>query len=95
MPLYSYRCPNGHVTDDIVPTDQRNDPIPCECCTEFATRIISPVRHEILFKPGYFATVGSHCETEMEFYNKRSKAVDKVVEDSYSVGGKKSQGGEK
>lgn len=84
MPLYQYRCKNGHVTDHITGAASRNDPVPCEVCGELASRIISPVRHEILFKPGYYHTVGSWCETEMEFHNKYSKAVDKVVEEHYS-----------
>lgn len=84
MPLYQYRCHNGHVTDEIVTYDCRNDPVRCTVCHEMAVRIISPVRHEILFRPGYYNTVGSYCETEMEYHNKYSMAVDKVVQDSYS-----------
>jgi hypothetical protein len=31
MPLYTYRCPKGHTTEDLRREAQRNEPMVCEC----------------------------------------------------------------
>ena len=36
MPLYTYRCPKGHATEDIRKVDERHDPRPCGLCGEEA-----------------------------------------------------------
>lgn len=34
MPLYEFRCPNGHTTEEIMPADKRDEPMPCVACNE-------------------------------------------------------------
>lgn len=31
MPLYDYRCPEGHVTTELRGFDQRDTPVVCKC----------------------------------------------------------------
>jgi len=37
MPLYLYRCPDGHSTEDLRKVDERHDPRPCGLCGKTAT----------------------------------------------------------
>jgi len=41
MPLYQYKCSEGHITDELRGIDKRNDPTTCKVCGEEAKRIIS------------------------------------------------------
>lgn len=41
MPLYEYRCPEGHVTELVRKMDDRNQPAECRVCNGPAERIVS------------------------------------------------------
>ncbi len=32
MPIFTYKCDNGHEVDDLRPRDERNDPSICAAC---------------------------------------------------------------
>lgn len=34
MPMYEFQCPNGHRTEEILPVDKRDEPMPCVACNE-------------------------------------------------------------
>lgn len=65
MPLYEYRCEQGHVTDLLRPMAQGNDPAACGTCGAEAHRIVSltavgvvkgsstPVRTKTTPRPGF------------------------------------------
>lgn len=37
MPLYVYRCPKGHTTEELRGVDQRHNPTVCQYCEREAT----------------------------------------------------------
>ena len=39
MPIYDYKCEDGHYTDDVRPMSQCEEPIDCSECGKKATRI--------------------------------------------------------
>lgn len=39
MPLYAYRCPEGHEFEEIRRTAERDKPVPCPCCEYEAERV--------------------------------------------------------
>ena len=43
MPIYDYRCPNGHEFDAVAPMSESGQPRTCRCGA-VAGRIIKPVR---------------------------------------------------
>jgi putative FmdB family regulatory protein len=34
MPVYAFRCPNGHEVEELVPMSKRDEPMPCVACHE-------------------------------------------------------------
>lgn len=44
MPLYEYRCPDGHITSDIRRICVRDEPCTCSTCGEAAKLIPSVAR---------------------------------------------------
>lgn len=47
MPLYEYRCADGHVTDEYRTIDERARPAVCAKCHGQADKIISRVGHAV------------------------------------------------
>ncbi len=87
MPSYNHRCREcGKITLELKRVENRNDPITCDCGAT-ADRILTPVNHVIMFRPGYMASIGEHCDTEMEYYDKRSKIIDSKIESLYGGDG--------
>jgi putative FmdB family regulatory protein len=41
MPLYEYKCPKGHVSEDVQSFKDSDKPITCKTCGAKAERIIS------------------------------------------------------
>ena len=41
MPLYDYRCPNGHTREELCKYEARDLPLPCPLCFQIMTRILS------------------------------------------------------
>jgi len=41
MPIYSYRCSNGHLTEDFVPVMEPRATVPCETCGQPSHRSYS------------------------------------------------------
>ena len=41
MGIYEYQCPNGHVTEKMVPMSDRQTPVTCDHCAEMANPIMS------------------------------------------------------
>lgn len=81
MPYYQFECREcHHITDSVRSIDRRDDLIACEECGQASERVQSlPQPAIIRFKPGYYDTVGSHCDTEAEFFNKRDRATQKII----------------
>ena len=88
MPRYSYKCREcNYVSEFFRKIEYRDILIACENCGQAAERIMDlPQPAVIRFRPGYFDTIGDHADTEMEFNNKYSKAVDKYVNETYDTG---------
>ena len=40
MPIYVYRCPKGHETEEMVPISRANDPMPCVKCHEESGEVV-------------------------------------------------------
>ena len=53
MPLYEYRCSEGHTTDEVRAVDHRHDPLSCGVCGKPAEKIISAVGHAMPDIAGY------------------------------------------
>ena len=43
VPIYAYKCPNGHRFDALMPLDKRNDPQVCQECGKVAERQLTSV----------------------------------------------------
>ena len=52
MPVYEFECPQGHITEDLVPMGTKH--IRCSQCARKAKKIISPCSFE-LKGGGWFA----------------------------------------
>ena len=46
MPLYEYRCPNGHTVERIRSYVERDDPSPCPSCDTYGERLF-PRTHRL------------------------------------------------
>ncbi len=60
MPIFEYKCAEGHTFDRLLSHAQASNtcPLPCEKCDGFATRQVSgPAVH---FKGDWFKTKGSY-----------------------------------
>lgn len=54
MPLYDFKCPQGHVNEKLVKRDTEH--IPCPDCQEVATRQVSAPGGYQLLGGGYYET---------------------------------------
>ena len=57
MPIYEYRCRDGHTTDDYRSVEARHDPMLCRTCGQTAEKIISRVGHAVPDIAGYRSVV--------------------------------------
>lgn len=60
--LYDFKCPNGHVTEELVPKNIKD--IMCPECSKDAHRIISPTKFSL--DPLSFPTAGDKWIREHE-----------------------------
>ena len=67
MPIYEYRCPNGHLTEELRSFKDRNRRVKCDRCGRVAKRIPSAHHAEIDGIYSYAPNVG----TEGAFERKR------------------------
>lgn len=57
MPIYEYRCRDGHTTDAHRSVDDRHLPMLCRTCGQAAEKIISRVGHAVPDIAGYRSVV--------------------------------------
>ena len=69
MPIYSYKCPNDHVTDHLTPMSKRDEPKQCKVCREDAHMFIVPPK--IALNPADPAFAGTYLSWE----RKRTKQM--------------------
>jgi putative FmdB family regulatory protein len=80
-PSYDFRCLKcGKSQLEVLPIAKRNDPIPCPDCQEIMQREASVPRMQIMFKPGYYHSVGQHCNTEQELRDKMDRARNHIYD---------------
>lgn len=41
MGIYEFLCPNQHITEKMVPMNERDRPVTCDHCKEMATHVLS------------------------------------------------------
>lgn len=59
MPIFEYRCEEGHQFEKLVPSSQdENEPVPCKECGEEAKRILSP--SNFVLKGNWFKNKGRY-----------------------------------
>lgn len=61
MPVYEFECPNGTITEKLVPMDTQE--IKCPKCHKIAKKIISPCTFE-LKGGGWYADGYSSCKSK-------------------------------
>lgn len=44
MPVYEFRCPDGHTREEVLPVDKRDDPMPCVECNDKDGRLVEMKR---------------------------------------------------
>lgn len=57
MPIYEYRCRDGHTTDEYRTVEDRHLPLQCATCGGEALKIISRIGHAIPDIAGYKSMV--------------------------------------
>lgn len=62
MPIYSYKCDDGHVTDHLCPMLDRNKKKTCKVCRADAHMIIVPV--QVSLDPSDPAFAGTYMTWE-------------------------------
>ena len=68
--LFDFRCANGHVHEELVPSTWLS--VPCECGLP-ANRIISPVRSRLDGISGDFPTASDQWEKRRESHMKQER----------------------
>lgn len=57
MPIYEYRCRDGHMTDEYRTVEDRHLPVACRVCGQHAAKIISRIGHAVPDIAGYRSVV--------------------------------------
>lgn len=61
--LFDFQCTQcNHKFEVLIDSKERDQPIPCEVCTEDAKRVISPVRVRLEGITGHFPTAYNQWE---------------------------------
>ncbi len=80
MPLYEYRCEDGHATEAYRRVEERNTPLTCGVCDKGATRALTrPAVHWRCSLPGY-PTAGEILRGEDPYAGDRRKAQPRTYE---------------
>lgn len=82
MTLFAFRCECGNTFDELVPRDERNDPVICPECGRNAQRVLSPVGFSMIKYPRWFPTVGEWCESEADFHRKATRTKKKMEKEN-------------
>jgi len=71
MILFDFRCANGHVHEELVPSTYWS--VPCDQCNQPANRIITAVRSQLDGISGDFPTASAKWEKRRESHMAQEK----------------------
>ncbi len=71
--LFDFKCPEGHITERLVPREQKNDV--CHC-GEVSSRMISPVRCKLEGLSGHFPGASIKWERQHEKAGRQPSDTD-------------------
>lgn len=65
-PCYEYKCPNGHVSEQVRPISEYQEGSVCPVCKQQSTRIISQTQRTEVFWPHFDLQLGQHFKTSKQ-----------------------------
>lgn len=93
MPLYDYRCEEGHSTEHSRPMADRETPVTCPSCGKDAGVIFSPPEPHNIYTPSNFrAVLGAPTWSDFHDRSERELAKDPNVERFSAVASRSGMG---
>lgn len=81
MPLFDYRCPQGHLTtDQFHPITESVSAIPCPQCTELARKVLSFPAIRKGLQPHFNHSVGRYVQSDADLraaFSEKSDAMSR------------------
>jgi len=77
MPLYKFRCPLGHVTEELAPASAIPDTVDCEFCASTAKRTVTMPQ----FTPGRWGDSHGGWNRGLNCYVENSMHRDRILKE--------------